>query len=95
MAYTDNWRIQVSPWFFEACSRAFSEVNLRDSLYINLLGVLPSSQGEGIGGALMDLMAHKADESGATMTLETQSQKTVSYDDDVINELMISGGLVR
>jgi GNAT superfamily N-acetyltransferase len=47
--------------------------------YLSLIGVSPSCQGQGIGGALLAPVLQRADDEGAFCALETFEEKNLSF----------------
>lgn len=83
------------------------KTGIKDSLFINLIGINPKSQGHGLGSRLMQKMVEIADEQGVEMMLDTQTAKTVKWyqsfgfeirdqaEIDVKGEKVTSWGMVR
>jgi ribosomal protein S18 acetylase RimI-like enzyme len=68
----------------------------RPHWYLTVLGTAPSVQGQGLGGALIDPILKRCDESGVPAYLESSNPDNVSYyqrfDFEVTGEVAYRGG---
>jgi GNAT superfamily N-acetyltransferase len=83
------------------------KTGLKDSFFINLIGIDPARQGHRLGSALMETAVKLADDLGVEMMLDTQEKRTVGWyqsfgfeirdqaEIDVKGEAVTSWGMVR
>lgn len=51
----------------------------KDTLYVGIIGVDPSTQGRGLGAALLRHMISLAEQQGVNTTLTTQDERSVEW----------------